>query len=280
MLTKIASHACCGGVQSFYQHASIEIGLPMRFSVYLPPKASFEPVPALFFLAGLTCNEETFAIKGGAQRWAAEFGVALIGPDTSPRGAGVPGESEEWDFGIGASFYVDALRKPWSEHYRMYTYVRDELRETVLQNFPIDPKRLGVFGHSMGGHGALVLALRNPTLYRSVSAFAPISAPVRSPWGKKAFWNYLGTNPELWREYDATELVSSGAGSLSSEILIDQGLADQFLSDQLRPEAFEEACSAAGLALRLRRHVGYDHGYFFVSTFMRDHIEHHARWLA
>jgi S-formylglutathione hydrolase len=280
MIAQLASHACHGGVQGFYQHESQIVGLPMKFSVYLPPKASIEPVPALFFLAGLTCNEETFATKAGAQRWAAEFGIALVGPDTSPRGAAVPGENQDWDFGIGAGFYVDAMRKPWSEHYRMYSYVRDELREIVVRNFAIDPRRLGIFGHSMGGHGALVLALRNPDLYRSVSAFAPIAAPMRSPWGKKAFWGYLGPDPQSWRDYDATELVSNGSGRLPGEILIDQGLTDQFLTEQLLPEAFEEACRSAGQSLNLRRHAGYDHGYFFVSTFMRDHIEHHARQMA
>ncbi|WMY08862.1 S-formylglutathione hydrolase [Paraburkholderia phenoliruptrix] len=281
MLELLSSHACHGGVQRFYRHESQTIGLPMRFSVYLPPRAleANAKVPALFYLAGLTCTEETFAIKAGAQRFAAQHGVALVAPDTSPRGAGVPGESAAWDFGVGAGFYVDATQEPWARHYRMYSYVRDELRETVLAELPVDAARLGIFGHSMGGHGALMLALRNPDIYRSVSAFAPIAAPSRCPWGEKAFSGYLGENREAWKAYDASELVARASRRFEEGILVDQGLADAFLAEQLYPDVFEAACKAAGQPLTLRRHAGYDHGYYFISTFIEDHIAHHAKVL-
>jgi S-formylglutathione hydrolase len=280
MLELIEEHACHGGVQRFYRHDSKTIGLPMRFSVFLPRHVQHARVPALFYLAGLTCTEETFAVKSGAQQFAARHGIALVAPDTSPRGAGIAGESDAWDFGVGAGFYVDATREPWSKHYRMYSYVRDELRETVIAQLPIDGARLGIFGHSMGGHGALMLALRNPGLYRSVSAFAPITAPMRCPWGQKAFSGYLGDDREAWRSYDASELVARGdAARFESGILIDQGLGDKFLSEQLHPDVFEAACLAAGQSLTLRRHEGYDHGYYFIQTFIEDHIAHHARSL-
>ena len=286
MLELLSSHACHGGEQRFYRHESHTIGLPMRFSVYLPPQAlqasqanANARVPALFYLAGLTCTEETFAIKAGAQRFAAQHGVALVAPDTSPRGAGIPGESAAWDFGVGAGFYVDATQEPWARHYRMYSYVRDELRETVLNELPVDASRLGIFGHSMGGHGALMLALRNPDIYRSVSAFAPIAAPTRCPWGEKAFTGYLGDDRATWKEYDASELVARGSSKFAEGILVDQGLADQFLAEQLYPDVFEAACRDAGQPLTLRRHAGYDHGYYFISTFIEDHIAHHAKVL-
>src|SRR5258708_3760244 len=206
MLELLSSHGCHGGEQRIYRHDSQTVGLPMRFSVYLPPQAlqANANVPALFYLAGLTCTEETFPVKAGAQRFAAQHGIALIAPDTSPRGAGVPGESAAWGFGVGAGFYVNATQQPWAKHYRMYSYVRDELRETVLANLPVDGGRLGIFGHSMGGHGALMLALRNPEIYRSVSAFAPIAAPSQCPWGVKAFSGYLGEDREAWKQYDAS----------------------------------------------------------------------------
>ncbi|WP_133647574.1 S-formylglutathione hydrolase [Paraburkholderia flava] len=279
MLELVSSHAAFGGEQRFYRHDSSTIGLPMRFSVYLPPQVALGSVPALFYLAGLTCTEETFPIKGGAQRFAAQHGIALIAPDTSPRGAGIAGESDAWDFGVGAGFYVDATREPWSAHYRMYSYVRDELRETVLANLPIDGERLGIFGHSMGGHGALMLALRNPDIYRSVSAFAPIAAPTRCPWGEKAFSGYLGDDREAWKQYDASELVAQASHRFAEGILVDQGLADQFLATQLNPDVFEAACRAAGQPLELRRHAGYDHGYYFIQSFIEDHVAHHAKVL-
>jgi S-formylglutathione hydrolase len=279
MLELIDSHASFGGTQRIYRHESKAIGLPMRFSVFMPKEASQKKVSALFYLAGLTCTEETFPIKAGAQRFAAQHGIALISPDTSPRGAGVPGETDAWDFGVGAGFYVDATQAPWSKHYRMYSYVSDELRETVVNELPVDGERLGIFGHSMGGHGALVLALRNPDIYRSVSAFAPIAAPMRCPWGEKAFGGYLGADREAWKQYDASELVAKASRKFAEGILVDQGLADQFLAVQLNPDVFEAACKAAGQPLTLRRHEAYDHGYFFISTFIEDHLAHHAKIL-
>jgi len=282
MLDLLNEHACFGGVQRFYSFQSDAIGLPMRYSVYLPPgfdAAGSEPLPVLFYLAGLTCTEETFMTKAGAQRVAAQEGIILVAPDTSPRGAGVPGETDSWDFGAGAGFYVDALQAPWSRHYRMYSHIL-ELRQLVLDTLPADPARVGIFGHSMGGHGALMLALRNPELFRSVSAFAPIAAPMRCPWGQKAFGGYLGPDGAAWREYDATELMAGmDKAPFPGGILVDQGLADKFLAEQLYPEAFEAACLAAGQPLELRRHAGYDHGYYFISTFVEDHLRFHRRQL-
>ncbi|MDB5935558.1 MAG: fghA [Massilia sp.] len=271
----ISEHACFGGVQRFYSHDSSVIGRPMRFSVFLPAQASAGKLPALFYLAGLTCTEETFMLKAGAQRVAAELGMILVAPDTSPRGAGIEGESDDWDFGVGAGFYVDATEQPWSGHYKMYSYVL-ELYRLVVAQLPVDPTRIGIFGHSMGGHGALVLALRNPALFRSVSAFAPISAPGRSAWGRKAFTGYLGSDQAHWQQYDASALMQSRHIPFPGGILIDQGLADKFLADQLFPEAFERACDKARQPLQLRRHAGYDHGYFFISTFIEDHLRFHA----
>ncbi|MDR5853742.1 S-formylglutathione hydrolase [Caballeronia sp. LZ062] len=280
MLELVEEHRCFDGVQRIYRHESRFIGLPMRFSVFLPAAASASKVPALFYLAGLTCTEETFPIKAGAQRYAAEHGIALIAPDTSPRGADIPGENDAWDFGSGAGFYVDATREPWRERYRMYSYVTQDLREAVVADLPVREDRLGIFGHSMGGHGALVLALRNPDVYRSVSAFAPIAAPSQCPWGVKAFTGYLGDDREAWKQYDASELVKGDAASrFEGGILIDQGLADQFLAEQLHPDIFERNAREAGHGVTVRRHEGYDHGYFFISTFIGEHIAHHARVL-
>ncbi len=279
-LELLSEHACFGGVQCLYRHASREIGLPMRFSVYLPPQAAHANVPVLLYLAGLTCSEETFMIKAGAQRVAAELGLALIAPDTSPRGAGVPGEAESWDFGVGAGFYLDATEVPWSKHYRMESYLTAELLPLIAQELAVDAHRMGIFGHSMGGHGALTLALKHPELFKSVSAFAPICAPTQCPWGQKAFAGYLGPDTNQWAAHDACALMSSRTTALYNEdILIDQGLADQFLPMQLNPHLFELACAKAGQALTLRRHAGYDHGYYFISTFMADHLAHHAQIL-
>ena len=278
MLELISEHACFGGVQRFYSHPSSAIGLPMRFSVFLPAQARIGKVPALFYLAGLTCSEETFMTKAGAQRVAAAQGLILITPDTSPRGAGIAGEADSWDFGLAAGFYVDATQAPWNAHYRMYSYVL-ELVETAIQALPVDASKLGIFGHSMGGHGALVLALRNPALFRSVSAFAPICAPAQCPWGKKAFSGYLGHNEQDWLPYDASALMEKSRNPFPKGILIDQGLADKFLPDQLFPQAFEKACAKAQQALQLRRHTGHDHGYYFISTFVEDHILFHSRQL-
>ena len=273
----LSEHACFGGVQRFYLHESSEIGGPMKFGVFVPPQAKLGPVPVLFYLAGLTCNEETFAIKAGAQRHAAEHGLMLVSPDTSPRGTGVDGADAAWDFGTGAGFYLDATQAPWKKHWRMGSYITQELRELVLANFAARADRVGLFGHSMGGHGALTLALKNPGLYQSVSAFAPIAAPSQCPWGVKAFSGYLGDDKAAWAQHDATELVKDGARA--PHLLIDQGLSDKFLAEQLHPHLFEEACAQAGQPLTLRRHAGYDHGYYFISSFMADHLAHHAQAL-
>jgi len=275
-LQLLSEHACFGGVQRFYQHDSTVIGLPMKFGVYLPPQAQEKPVPVLFYLAGLTCTEETFAIKAGAQRFAAEYGIAIVTPDTSPRGANVPGESDYWDFGAGAGFYIDATQPGWREHYRMETYVAGELPALLAETLPLDMKRAGIFGHSMGGHGALTLALKHPQRFRSVSAFAPIAAPTRCPWGEKAFTGYLGDDREDWKKHDASALMAQAKNPFPEGILVDQGLADKFLVNQLHPEQFEAACQQAGQALTLRHHAGYDHGYYFIATLVADHIAHHA----
>lgn len=277
-LETLSEHRCFGGVQGYYRHASAVIGLPMKFGVFVPPQAAQGPVPVLFFLAGLTCTEETFAIKAGAQRVAAELGLMLVTPDTSPRDTGIEGASAAWDFGHGAGFYLDASQAPWAKHFRMESWITQELRECVLSSFAVRADRVGVFGHSMGGHGALTLALRHPALFQSVSAFAPIAAPTQCPWGEKAFTGYLGDDRAAWAEHDATELVK--AGRKVPPLLIDQGLADNFLAAQLHPHLFEAACQQAGQALTLRRHEGYDHGYFFIATFVEDHLRHHAQTLA
>jgi S-formylglutathione hydrolase len=279
MLELISEHICFGGVQRFYRHASREIGLPMRFSVFIPLQAASARVPALFYLAGLTCNEETFMTKAGAQRAAAEQGLILIAPDTSPRGAGAEGETDSWDFGVGAGFYLDATQQPWADHYRMYSYIH-ELRELVIRELPVDGERIGIFGHSMGGHGALTMALKRPDVFRSVSAFAPIAAPSLCPWGKKAFGGYLGDDTSAWEDYDASLLMARLETPFPDGILIDQGLGDKFLQEQLYPEVFEAACRAAAQPVELRRHARYDHGYYFISTFMEDHIRFHAKNLA
>ncbi len=273
----VSQHGCFGGVQIFYRHHSKEIGLPMQFSVYLPPQAmEGEKCPAVIYLAGLTCNEETFMIKSGAQRVAAREGLILIAPDTSPRNANLPGDSDNWDFGVGAGFYLNATENPWAKHYRMDSYIVDELRTLVIDLFHLDAQRIGIMGHSMGGHGALVLALRNPGLFKSVSAFAPVAAPTQCPWGRKAFSGYLGSNEADWRGYDATELMKKRESPPYPEgILIDQGIDDKFLSEQLHPHLFEEACGNVGQPLLLRRHAGYDHGYYFISSFIEYHLNHH-----
>ena len=273
-LEVLAEHACFGGVQGFYRHDSRECTGPMRFSVFRPPQAATRRVPVLYFLAGLTCTEETFAVKAGAQRLAAELGLMLVAPDTSPRTTRIPGDEASWDFGLGAGFYVDATVAPWSESYRMYGYVTRELPEVVAAGFSADPGRQSICGHSMGGHGALVCALRNPSQYRSVSAFAPITAPVLVPWGQKAFTRYLGEDRAEWAAYDASTLARSSA--LSGEILIDQGLADKFLHEQLRPREFVVACASTRIVPRLREHAGYDHSYWFIQTFVEDHLHFHA----
>ena len=271
-------HACFDGEVGFYTHASHETKTPMNFSVFTPPQAKDGKVPALVYLAGLTCTEETFMIKAGAQKLAAELGLALICPDTSPRGAGIAGEDDDWDFGTAAGFYLDATQAPWSAHYRMYSYITSELPALMAEHYPaIDMDRLGLFGHSMGGHGALTIHLKNPELFKTVSAFAPIAAPMRCPWGNKAFSNYLGPDQETWKPYDASELVRTRGNGPA--ILIDQGLADGFLAQELHPHHFEAACAEAGRAVTVRRHGGYDHGYYFIASFVDDHLQHHAAGL-
>ncbi len=272
----LSEHACWGGVQGFYAHTSQACGR-MKFGVFLPPQAKERPVPALIYLAGLTCTEETFAIKAGAQRVAAELGLALVTPDTSPRATALPGDRDAWDFGQGAGFYVDATQAPWSSCYRMFSYVSEELPAVVESRFPVAKDRRGVFGHSMGGHGALVCALKRPERFKTVSALAPIAAPSQVPWGEKAFGFYLGPDRAAWRDWDASALVRRRP--FPGPILVDQGLADQFLSVQLKPELFEAACAEAGQALALRRHAGYDHGYYFIQSFVGDHLKHHAAGL-
>ena len=276
-ITTLSEHACFGGVQGFYQHDSDETGTPMKFGVFTPPQAKQGAVPVLFYLAGLTCNEETFATKAGAQRVAAELGLMLVTPDTSPRATGIEGADAAWDFGTAAGFYLDATEAPWQAHWRMGSYVTRELRALVLEHFEARDDRVGLFGHSMGGHGALTLALNNPGLYQSVSAFAPIAAPMQCPWGLKAFSGYLGDDRRAWARHDATELIKAGARL--PPLLIDQGLADKFLAEQLHPDLFEAACLAAGQPLTLRRHAGFDHGYYFIASFIADHLAHHARHL-
>jgi len=277
----ISRHRCFGGTVGFYKHQSTVNACTMKFSVFTPPQADRGKVPVLYYLAGLTCTEETFMTKAGAQRRASELGLMLVAPDTSPRGVPLPGDSESYDFGVGAGFYVDATQQPWSKHYKMYSYVTQELPAIIDAHFPGDPARQGIFGHSMGGHGALTIGLKNPNnRYRSISAFAPIAAPKEVPWGIKAFTNYLGGDRDSWSRYDATELVKSLSGAEKRPaILIDQGLADQFLETQLHPHVFEEACRDVGQTLTLRRQPGYDHGYYFIQSFVDDHLRHHARTL-
>jgi S-formylglutathione hydrolase len=277
-LSLISEHACYGGVQRFYRHESRETRGPMKFSVYLPPQAHASTVPALYFLSGLTCTEETFCIKSHAQRFAAELGLMLISPDTSPREPRIPGDADHWDFGYSAGFYVDATQAPWSQNYRMYSYVVRELPEIIAAHLPVKPGATGIFGHSMGGHGALTLALRNPAQYRSLSAFSPIAAPSQSPWGRKAFANYLGPDVKSWSEHDATELVARRP--YPGPILIDQGGADQYLAAELLPEKFAAAAAKSGQKLNLRMQPGYDHGYYFIQSFIADHLQHHAEQLA
>jgi S-formylglutathione hydrolase len=275
-LTLHNQHACFGGTVGYYSHPSTVCNCDMRFAVFVPPQAEAGPVPVLFYLSGLTCTEDNFTSKAGAQRYAAEHGLMLVAPDTSPRGEDVPDAADAWDFGTGAGFYVDATVAPWSTHYTMYSYVVSELPELIAAEFAVRRDRMGILGHSMGGHGALVCGLRNPDLFKSISAFAPIAAPSQCPWGQKAFSGYLGSDPAAWQQYDATELVKQHART-DRTILIDQGTADTFLAqNQLLPDVFAAACKAAGQPLILRMQPEYDHGYFFISSFMADHLRHHA----
>ena len=272
-----STHACFDGTVSFYSHVSSQTKTKMNFSIFFPDEKINSNVPGLIYLAGLTCTDETFITKAGALKYASEQGMALICPDTSPRDAGVDGEDKDWDFGTGAGFYLDAEKEPWAQNYRMYSYITKELICIMDNEFDIDIKKIGIFGHSMGGHGALTIFLKNQDIFKSVSAFAPICNPMKCPWGKKAFTNYLGTEIEKWKSYDACHLVTKNPTSV--EILVDQGLSDAFLKEQLYPHKFLEACKSANVNLKFRQHEGYDHGYYFISTFMADHIEHHAKIL-
>jgi S-formylglutathione hydrolase len=277
-LTAKSESFCFGGKIGVFAHASQATGTEMKFSVYLPPAASVGPCPALYYLAGLECTQDTFVQKAGALRVASALGLILVAPDTSPRGAGVAGEDESWDLGTSAGFYLDATQAPWATHYRMGTYINEELPALIAANFPVKPGVQGIMGHSMGGHGALISALRNPGKWLSLSAVAPICNPVAVPWGHKAFGAYLGTDPATWQAFDASVLMAEKA--FPGPVLVDQGLADKFLATQLHPEALEAAAAKSGQALTLRRHEGYDHSYWFIQTVIADHLEHHAKELA
>ncbi|MBL8277143.1 MAG: S-formylglutathione hydrolase [Pelomonas sp.] len=276
----LTEHRCFDGIQGFYQHDSDAIGLPMRFSVFQPASAHGGPRPALIYLAGLTCTEETFAIKAGAQRVAAELGLTLIAPDTSPRNTGIEGATRDWDFGEGAGFYLDATEAPWNKHFRMASWITGELLPLVTDRFGLDPRRIGITGHSMGGHGALTLALKHRETFRSVSALAPIAAPSECPWGVKAFTGYLGTDRAAWLAHDACALLRATPCPFPAGLLVDQGLADKFLTEQLHPDRLESACRTANQPLTLRRHDGYDHGYYFVASIIEHHLRFHAERLA
>jgi len=273
---------CFGGTMGFYRHRSNVNNCDMRFAVFTPPQAAAGKVPVLTFLSGLTCTEENFMVKSGAQRVAAELGLMLISPDTSPRGDGVPDDAEgAYDFGLGAGFYVNATEAPFSQHYHMYDYVTTELQQAVFDNFPGDAERHGLTGHSMGGHGALTIGLRNPQMFKSLSAFAPICTTLHSPWGQKALGHYLGDDTATWINHDAAEVArNTGDPTIFDKILVDQGLDDDWLQEQLKPELLEAACAESGLNLELRRHEGYDHGYYFISTFIEDHLRFHADQLS
>ncbi|HDS1509219.1 S-formylglutathione hydrolase [Stenotrophomonas maltophilia] len=275
-MERIERHASFGGWQDVYQHESSSLGCTMKFGVYLPPQASSGPVPVLYWLSGLTCTEQNFITKSAVQQLAAEHGIAIVAPDTSPRGESVA-DDPAYDLGQGAGFYVNATEAPWSDHYRMYDYVVSELPALVEKNFPVSQAR-SISGHSMGGHGALVIAFRNPGRYRSVSAFSPIVAPTQVPWGQKAFSAYLGGDQEQWRQYDAVELIADAKERLP--LLVDQGLSDDFLQNQLRPELLRDACAKANHPLSLNLRDGYDHSYYFISSFIADHLKHHASALS
>jgi len=272
-MQEIASNKMFGGWQKRYQHQSAVLNCEMVYSVYLPPQAVDGPVPVLYWLSGLTCNDQNFVTKAGAQRYAAEHGLAIVAPDTSPRGEGVP-DDDSWDFAQGAGFYLNAVQAPWAQHFRMYDYIVEELAALINQTQPVDSDRCGIFGHSMGGHGALTMALKNPDRYQSVSAFSPICAPSQCPWGEKALLNYLGNNREAWSEYDSCKLLASVPPRLS--LFIDQGGDDEFLQTQLKPELLQAACERYQHRLTLRMQPGYDHSYYFIASFIGDHIQYHA----
>ncbi len=279
LLEQIGANPSFGGQQLRYKHQSASLNCEMTFSIYLPPQANNSPVPVLYWLSGLTCTDENFVQKAGAQQYAAEHGIAIVCPDTSPRGEGVADDPDcAYDMGLGAGFYVNATQQPWAEHYQMYSYVVDELPALIAAEFPIDSQRAAISGHSMGGHGALTIALKNPGRFKSVSAFAPICSPLNCPWGDKTLSNYLGDNREDWKQYDTVELVKQSAVQLP--VLIDQGEGDDFLAEQLKIELLIRASEAAEFPMQIRLQPDYDHSYFFIATFIGEHIDFHARALA
>jgi len=274
-LTTKSEQKAFDGTQGVYSHFSESTQCEMEFSVYTPEKAGSEKCPVLYYLSGLTCTQENVTTKSGFQKYANEAGVFIVCPDTSPRGTDFPGEHDSYDFGSGAGFYLNATESPWDKNYRMYDYVVNELPTLIESNFNIDKSRAGIFGHSMGGHGALTIGLKNPEVFKSISAFSPIVAPMQCPWGEKAFNGYLGEVKDDWLEFDACELIKSGKSSVHT-ILVDQGLADNFLEEQLKPELFKKVCAENGQSLELRLHEGYDHSYFFIASFIEEHIKFHA----
>lgn len=279
-IDKQSEYTCFGGRQLQFTHTSRALNCQMRFSIFLPPAAESETVPVLYWLSGLTCTDENFVQKAGAQRIAAELGLAIVTPDTSPRGESVPDDPDgSYDFGLGAGFYLNATQAPWNQHYRMYDYIVEELPELIQKHFPINIEQSSIFGHSMGGHGALTIGLKNPSRYQSISAFAPIVAPTQCPWGIKALSNYLGDDTATWKDYDSCELIKNSEAS-QAPMLIDQGKADAFLEEQLKPSLLEQAARESGYALTLRMHPDYDHSYFFIATFIEDHLRFHREHLA
>ena len=274
-MEQISSYRCFGGQQMRYSHASGALDCEMTFSIFLPPQAQEGPVPVVYWLSGLTCTDENFVNKAGAQRYAAELGLAIVAPDTSPRGDDVPDDPDSaYDFGLGAGFYVNATQQPWSRHYRMYDYIVDELPALIEKSFPVDTARSGISGHSMGGHGALTIALKNPQRFKSVTAFSPICSPLNCPWGEKALGNYLGPDRDSWQDYDTTALIARSEQQLP--VLVDQGTADNFLVEQLKTPLLEQACQDAGYPMTIRMQDGYDHSYFFIASFIGDHLAFHA----
>lgn len=274
-MEQISANKCFDGRQLRYSHPSSVLGCDMTFSIFLPPQVERGKVPVVYWLSGLTCTDENFVAKAGAQRYAAELGLAIVAPDTSPRGEGVPDDPDgAWDFGLGAGFYVNATREPWRKHYRMYDYIVDELPALINKEFPVDASRVGISGHSMGGHGALTIALKNPGRFKSATAFSPICSPLNCPWGEKALGNYLGPEREAWREYDTTALLAGASEQLP--VLVDQGDADNFLAEQLKTPLLEQACADAGYPMTIRMQPGYDHSYFFIASFIGDHLAFHA----
>ena len=274
-MKRLEHRACFGGFQDVYQHESKTLGCNMNFAIYLPKEAESKKLPVLYWLSGLTCTEQNFITKAGAQRYASEHGVIIVSPDTSPRGEGIPND-EAYDLGIGASFYVNATQNPWAKNFKMYDYIVHELPAFIEANFSVSPLK-GIFGHSMGGHGALMIALKNPDIFKSVSAFSPIVAPMQVPWGEKAFTAYLGSDKNTWAEYDTVELIAKVTKRMP--LLVDQGTSDEFLEKQLKPELLKAACEKANHPLTLNMREGYDHSYYFIESFVGDHIKHHAKEL-